>query len=177
MRWIGQIFLGSTFALCFWMCPRRLARDARRRRADVGSAGAQSTSADLLFQAGVWIAIAFFAVVRFLSYIDRRIRLEGWEIELRLRRSAAPRRRDSIDLSPRDHRGAAWALGPNRRTSGRCRRRRADRSPRPAASSEHRSARHARRARSRTRSGTGNIPGTIPTPTVSSRSGRPRSHG
>ena len=40
---------------------------------------------DLLFQAGVWIAIAFFAVVRFLSYIDRRIRLEGWEIELRLR--------------------------------------------------------------------------------------------
>ena len=40
---------------------------------------------DLLFQTGVWIAIAFFAVVRFLSYIDRRIRLEGWEIELRLK--------------------------------------------------------------------------------------------
>jgi len=33
----------------------------------------------------VWIAIAFFGVFRFLSYIDRRIRLEGWELELRLK--------------------------------------------------------------------------------------------
>ena len=39
----------------------------------------------LLFQAAVWIAIAFFAIVRFLAYIDRRIRLEGWEIELRIK--------------------------------------------------------------------------------------------
>ena len=40
---------------------------------------------DVLFQSGVWIAIAFFAVVHFLAYIDRRIRLEGWEVELKLR--------------------------------------------------------------------------------------------
>ena len=39
----------------------------------------------MLFQAGVWLAIAYFGVVRFLSYIDRRIRLEGWEIELRFK--------------------------------------------------------------------------------------------
>ncbi len=42
----------------------------------------------------VWIAIAFFAVVRFLSYIDRRIRLEGWEIELRLKMVGRASRRD-----------------------------------------------------------------------------------
>ena len=29
--------------------------------------------------------VAFFAVARFLAYIDQRIRLEGWEVELRLR--------------------------------------------------------------------------------------------
>lgn len=44
---------------------------------------------DLFFdprlQAGIWIGLAFLAVFRFLLYIDQRIRLEGWEVELRLR--------------------------------------------------------------------------------------------
>ena len=39
----------------------------------------------LLFQAGVWIAVAFFGVYRFFAYIDRRIRLEGWELDLRIK--------------------------------------------------------------------------------------------
>ena len=42
-----------------------------------------------LAQVGTWIAIAFFGVVRFLTYIDQRIRLEGWEVELRLRAAGA----------------------------------------------------------------------------------------
>ena len=33
---------------------------------------------------GVWIAVAFFGVYRFFAYIDRRIRLEGWELNLRI---------------------------------------------------------------------------------------------
>jgi hypothetical protein len=37
------------------------------------------------FQLPIWIVVAFFAIVRFLTYIDQRIRLEGWEVELRLR--------------------------------------------------------------------------------------------
>ena len=84
MRWIGQIALGATFALCF--------QNGAEVLGSVLAGGelsweqvAQVDAGDLLFQAGVWIAIAFFAVVRFLSYIDRRTRLEGWEIELRLR--------------------------------------------------------------------------------------------
>ena len=36
------------------------------------------------FQLALWLAIAFFAVARFLTYIDHRIRKEGWEIKLRL---------------------------------------------------------------------------------------------
>jgi hypothetical protein len=38
----------------------------------------------LRFQLGLWIAIAFFSVARFLIYIDQRIRAEGWELRLRL---------------------------------------------------------------------------------------------
>ncbi len=37
------------------------------------------------FQLPIWLVVAFFAVARFLTYIDQRIRLEGWEVELRLR--------------------------------------------------------------------------------------------
>jgi hypothetical protein len=44
-----------------------------------------SDSSGMLFQFSVWVAIAFFGVYRFLAYIDRRIRLEGWELELRLK--------------------------------------------------------------------------------------------
>ncbi|MEO6809995.1 MAG: hypothetical protein ABI353_12855 [Isosphaeraceae bacterium] len=40
-------------------------------------------------QLAIWITVAFFGVARFLSYIDQRIRLEGWEVELRLRAAGA----------------------------------------------------------------------------------------
>ncbi|MBX6316543.1 MAG: hypothetical protein IRY99_27060 [Isosphaeraceae bacterium] len=40
-------------------------------------------------QLGLWISVAFFGLVRFLIYIDTRIRLEGWEVELRLRAAGA----------------------------------------------------------------------------------------
>ena len=84
LRWLGQVALGLTFALCFQKGAETFGSvlaggDVTWEQAAHFDAG------DLLFQGGVWIAIAFFAVVRFLSYIDRRIRLEGWEIELRLR--------------------------------------------------------------------------------------------
>ncbi|MEZ6136263.1 MAG: hypothetical protein R3C53_15315 [Pirellulaceae bacterium] len=36
----------------------------------------------------IWLVGTYIAVFRFLSYIDTRIRLEGWEIELRLRAEA-----------------------------------------------------------------------------------------
>ncbi len=37
----------------------------------------------------MWIASGYFTVFRFLSYLDVRIRQEGWEVELRLRAEAA----------------------------------------------------------------------------------------
>ncbi|MFZ5831049.1 MAG: hypothetical protein ACOY3P_13240 [Planctomycetota bacterium] len=37
----------------------------------------------------LWLTVGFFAVVRFLSYLDLRIRREGWEVELLLRAEGA----------------------------------------------------------------------------------------
>ncbi len=36
-----------------------------------------------------WLVMAYFTVVRFLSYLDQRIRAEGWEVELLLRAERA----------------------------------------------------------------------------------------
>jgi hypothetical protein len=83
-RWIGQVALGLFFAVSFWMGAETIISTLigdeltwyRPGLSDLGG---------LLFQVAIWIAIAFFGVFRFLSYIDRRIRLEGWELELRLK--------------------------------------------------------------------------------------------
>ena len=40
------------------------------------------------FPATLWLVAGYFAVVRFLSYLDLRIRREGWEIELIMRAAA-----------------------------------------------------------------------------------------
>ena len=42
-----------------------------------------------LMPLAMWIVAGFFTVFRFLSYLDARIRQEGWEVELHLRAEAA----------------------------------------------------------------------------------------
>ena len=37
----------------------------------------------------LWLVIGYFTVVRFLAYLDLRIRREGWEVELLMRAEAA----------------------------------------------------------------------------------------
>ncbi len=39
----------------------------------------------IVLQAAMWIVAIFFTAARFLSYLDQRIRIEGWEVELLLR--------------------------------------------------------------------------------------------
>lgn len=43
----------------------------------------------LYFPAALWLVIGLLAIVRFLGYLDLRIRQEGWELELSLRAEAA----------------------------------------------------------------------------------------
>ncbi|MEX2138269.1 MAG: hypothetical protein WD894_03355 [Pirellulales bacterium] len=47
-----------------------------------------STMYTIYLPVALWIVAAFFNVVRFLSYLDLRIRREGWEVELMLRAEA-----------------------------------------------------------------------------------------
>lgn len=42
----------------------------------------------LVYPACLWFVAAYFSVVRFLSYLDLRIRHEGWEVELLMRAEA-----------------------------------------------------------------------------------------
>jgi hypothetical protein len=39
----------------------------------------------IVYPACLWLIVAFMAVVRFLNYLDLRIRHEGWEVELLMR--------------------------------------------------------------------------------------------
>jgi hypothetical protein len=83
-QWIALLFFGMLFVFCFWM--------------GTGAAVSALTTTEMTwetpgwadafgarFQVGVWLVIVFFGVARFLTYIDQRIRIEGWEVELRLR--------------------------------------------------------------------------------------------
>ena len=84
LRWIGQIMLGAFFALCFWMSAKTLSGALAGDELTWYRPGL-SDLGGVFFQVGIWIAIAYFGVFRFLSYIDWRIRLEGWALELRLK--------------------------------------------------------------------------------------------
>ena len=37
----------------------------------------------------IWIGVAIAATIRFLAYLDARIRQEGWEVELMIRAEAS----------------------------------------------------------------------------------------
>lgn len=43
----------------------------------------------LHFPLALWLVVGYFTVVRFLSYLDLRIRREGWEVELAMRAEQA----------------------------------------------------------------------------------------
>ena len=82
-QWFGEVAFGAIFLCCF----------------EVGSSTIVSslTTSELTWeqpnldalisiktQLVLWMIIAFFTVTRFLAYIDQRIRLEGWEVKIRL---------------------------------------------------------------------------------------------
>ena len=42
-----------------------------------------------IYPAAFWVVVGFYSVVRYLDYLDLRIRYEGWEVELLMRAEAA----------------------------------------------------------------------------------------
>jgi len=83
MQWVVQLSFGLVFALCFWM-GTGAGISALIKSELTWYRPFLTDFSGLRFQLGVWIAIAFFGVARFLIYIDQRIRSEGWELRLRL---------------------------------------------------------------------------------------------
>jgi hypothetical protein len=82
-QWLAQLFFALLFIACFWF--------------GTGAALSSLTTSELTWeepywaalyglrcQLAVWLTIGFFGVARFLAYIDQRIRIEGWELKLRL---------------------------------------------------------------------------------------------
>jgi hypothetical protein len=84
LLWLSQLILTYVFA-CLFFIGVTLIKDALFVEEMTWELPDETSFDSWRFQLPIWISVAFFAVVGFLTYIDQRIRLEGWEIELRLR--------------------------------------------------------------------------------------------
>lgn len=82
-RWLAELVFGLAFVVCFWAGTGAILRTLTSNELTWESPGWKSFYSPRC-QVGVWLAVLFFAVTRFLTYIDQRIRLEGWEVKLRL---------------------------------------------------------------------------------------------
>ena len=82
-RWLGSLLLGTLLVFVFWRSIWFLVRVVAGQLEDVTS------EYTVWLPAALWLVLGYFAIVRFLSYLDLRIRAEGWEVELLLRAEAA----------------------------------------------------------------------------------------
>ncbi|MGD9644185.1 MAG: hypothetical protein AB7U73_00635 [Pirellulales bacterium] len=83
-RWLGALLLAVLLVISatvmLWMLRSILLEEYEEFDA---------TLITVYLQIAIWLVVGFFAVARFLSYLDLRIRSEGWELELRMRAAAA----------------------------------------------------------------------------------------
>lgn len=82
-RWLASLCFGTVWVIAFW-ATLRWARDVF-----TGQLAIDEYSYSVLFPAALWFVVAYFNVTRYLSYLDLRIRTEGWEVDLLLRAEAA----------------------------------------------------------------------------------------
>jgi hypothetical protein len=82
-QWLAQLFFGAVFIACAWLGTGTVisALTTSEMTWEVPGWGDVYS---LRFQVLLWLVLVFFAVARFLTYLDHRIRKEGWEIQLRL---------------------------------------------------------------------------------------------
>jgi len=83
-RWIGSALVAVPMVVSFVFCQMFISG------VFFGSWHWGVVMVGVCIPAAMWIVAAYFAVVRFLSYLDLRIRREGWEVELQQRAAAAP---------------------------------------------------------------------------------------
>jgi hypothetical protein len=82
-RWMASVAFGLIWMLALWAALFEL------RLLLTGRWMPDAAFYLVYLQLAIWIIVGYFSVVRFLTYLDSRIRTEGWEVELRLRAEAA----------------------------------------------------------------------------------------
>jgi len=82
-RWVGALGIGSLLFLSFWLS---LLLAGSMLLSQWQWSAAPYT---FCFPLAMWLVVGYFSVVRFLGYIDLRIRREGWEVELMMRAEQA----------------------------------------------------------------------------------------
>ena len=82
-RWLGSLAIATVLLLSFWLSILLLGGILLKEW--------EWTDAivTVYFPLALWLVVGYFAVVRFLGYLDLRIRREGWEVELMLRAERA----------------------------------------------------------------------------------------
>lgn len=83
-RWLGTLTVGVALSLAAWLMLFLLTGVLVGDFDDEDSVYPFT----ILLPAALWMVQGFLAVVRYLSYLDLRIRTEGWEIELAMRAEA-----------------------------------------------------------------------------------------
>ena len=84
-RSVALLFFSVAFIVCFTMGTGILTSVVIRGEPTWYEDRQGAGLLDPRVQFSLWFSIAFSAVVRFLTYVDQRIRLEGWAVELTLR--------------------------------------------------------------------------------------------
>ncbi len=82
-RWIVSILMGGLLAASLWLSTQVLLSQL------TGWWPTLKTSYLFYLPLSLWTAVCLMTVVRFLGYLDLRIRREGWEVELAMRAEGA----------------------------------------------------------------------------------------
>lgn len=82
-RWLGAVTFGTVLFLALWLSAYVV------RTMLLGKWDWDLAMVTVYYPLALWTAAGYLAVVRFLSYLDLRIRREGWEVELMMRAEGA----------------------------------------------------------------------------------------
>lgn len=82
-RWLGSMAVGLLLFCSFWASIWLVGNLLLNKQ--IWEPAAYTFS----FPLALWLVVGYFTVVRFLSYLDLRIRREGWEVELMMRAERA----------------------------------------------------------------------------------------
>ncbi len=85
-RWFGALVAGSLLMLALWI--GIVALGNLMFLTDPDPIEATGWRLRYVIPASLWLTLGYCTVVRYLAYLDSRIRCEGWEIELKMRAEA-----------------------------------------------------------------------------------------